>query len=96
MYAPMYAPQSGQDWYNDMEPAYEDVPMVEVTMPVEKFDHLIEVHNRMNDSRYNADFIDKVIERERHEHFVRSNDPRVEKAYQQYKMLLNLVEHDYK
>jgi len=87
------------DWQQDPDPfknvPYEDVPMVEIHMPEDRFralmehDHWLEREFRQGDISNGAVRIVREYEREcriRHEH------PGVQAAWEQYQIMLRMVD----
>lgn len=74
---------------------FEDEPMVEITMPEDRFRHLVEVEQFVTSTDREREWAKQEIERQRKESWVRQKDERVRKAYERYQTILNLVRNDY-
>lgn len=74
---------------------FEDEPMVEITMPQDRFRHLVEVEQFITSTDREREWAKQEMERQRKESWVRQKDERVRKAYERYQTILNLVRNDY-
>lgn len=72
------------------------VPMYEVDLPADKLERLLELDQLMRAHGRDLDWVEQLKEKERFEHFVRSSNPAVKKAYENYSLLLNMVKDSYK
>lgn len=74
---------------------FEDEPLVEITMPQDRFRHLVEVEQFITSTDREREWAKQEMERQRKEQWVRQKDERVRKAYERYQTILNLVRNDY-
>lgn len=90
---PMYVPYGHNDpiGYHDFNRNVYDVPYVEVHMPAESFEHLIQVDEvNSYDAHYVSQALD-VLKQHREDEWVRDRNPAVQKAWRNYLMLLELA-----
>ena len=69
------------------EVVYDEEPMVELTMPVDSLNTLVDIDKFKGD--LNRDYF-KMLEEYEEECRIRHTNPAVRKAYEQYRMLLTL------
>lgn len=77
---------------------YGDIPCVDIHMPEDRFRALVEhdewLHRRYAGRHFPTGVTDLVVEHER-ECRIRHENPAVKKAYENYQMLLRMVESNY-
>lgn len=77
--------------------SYSAVPVVEVSMPLDRFEALIDIDDKFRQGRqFDPARFEEILEKERREAMIRHANPAVKKAYENYSMLLNLVKDEYK
>ncbi len=64
---------------------------VDVTLTQEHFHKLVEREYHFTELERNHNFAQELIDRQREEHRIRLDNPAVQKAYEKYQMLLELV-----
>jgi len=74
---------------------FEEEPMVEITMPQDRFRHLVEIEKFVTSADREREWAKHELERQRKEVWIRQKNDTVRKAYERYQTLLNLVRHDY-
>lgn len=74
---------------------FEEEPMVEITMPQDRFRHLVEVEGFVTSADREREWAKNQLEIQKREAWIRQKSDAVRKAYERYQTLLNLVRHDY-
>lgn len=68
-----------------------DVPFVEMHLPIESFEHLMQLDTVSNYDKYHVSQALEVFSQHRADERVRSNNPAVQKAWTNYLTLLELA-----
>jgi len=74
---------------------YDEEPLVEISLPQDRFRHLIEMERWLSKIEREYQGAKKFIDDEQRAKWIRSKDARVAKAYEKYIILLRMVENDY-
>ena len=80
---------SAMDVY-DYESYMQREPYIEMYIPQHKFDELIRREESYNQLSQHVDFASQLVEKQIRDETVRNNNPAVKKAYEKYKMLLEM------
>jgi hypothetical protein len=92
--------------YPDMNDIYDvtiaattRVPIVELLIPEDRYQELVESEERfrkmIEQVSRDPNAIDDILRREQRDYRVRTNNPAVKLAYEKYMTLLNMVKYDY-
>lgn len=68
---------------------------VEVVLPEDRFRTLVSFETELAKYQLERDAVESMIADKRREHFLRTKNPAVQKAYDHYKLLLTMTESDF-
>lgn len=100
MKRPILSKLSGDIDYDEIFFQVEDIPMMEIDLPEEMFRVLVHMEDKLENWKFDdrlqgstyVDYIKHLYEKEFRETKIREQHPAVNKAYQQYLILLTLAD----